>query len=189
MSIIQEALKKAQDNYTERKSPVQAKEILAEAAAPKPIEVIHKFSVNKSVPRIIYIIALLALVTGFGIRTIFVTIASNGKDKISQTLAPADHKPAPATIASGSAERATDKLVNFVSAGLINRAPDLILNGIMYVEERPKAIINGTVVTEGDVISGATVTSIKADRALVKSNNSDNKVEMALTLKECLLNL
>jgi len=54
----------------------------------------------------------------------------------------------------------------------------------MYVEEKPKAIINGTVVREGDVISGATVTSITENNVLLKYNNNDNHVEVALKLKE-----
>ena len=54
----------------------------------------------------------------------------------------------------------------------------------MYIKEKPKAIINGTVVREGDVISGAFVTSITENNVLLKYNNSDNQVEMVLKLKE-----
>ncbi len=38
--------------------------------------------------------------------------------------------------------------------------PKFMLSGIMYIESGPKAIINGSVVQEGDVISGATVKKI-----------------------------
>ena len=58
------------------------------------------------------------------------------------------------------------------------------MNGIMYIEENPKAIINGIVVREGDVIGGAIVASITENNVLLKYNNNDNQVEVSLKFKE-----
>ena len=58
--------------------------------------------------------------------------------------------------------------------------PNLILNGIMYLEERPQAIINDSVVGVGDMVSGAKVLSI--DKASVFL--SFNDMAITLTLKK-----
>ena len=69
-------------------------------------------------------------------------------------------------------------------SGQESQPQSFVLNGIMYIKERPRAIINGAVVTEGDVVSGATVTSISESKVLLKYINNDNKVEMVLKIKE-----
>ncbi len=190
MSIIQEALKRAQYNYSGKKSLPQAHEDpVQEPAIPVPAVVTDARAINKKISIIVYVIVLLSLVTGFGIRTLFSKIATTDKEIRSKDLVVAPQRTSPdkeaaSPISSGAVERATGKLLALVSPGQINQPPNLVLNGIMYIEEKPKAIINGTVVREGDVISGATVTSITPDNVLLKYNNNDNKVEVALKLKE-----
>ena len=59
-------------------------------------------------------------------------------------------------------------------------APKLILNGIMYIDENPRAIINNAIVREGGTVSGAKVIKIN-ERSVILKNGF---VEITLTLKE-----
>ena len=190
MSIIQEALKRAQYNYAGKKSLPQAHD--GPGQEPAMLATAETFDVRvvtKKIAIIVYTIVLLALVTGFGIRALFSKMVTIDKERRSKDLIVAakkmgPDKAVPFFISSGAAERATEKLSASASSGQADQSPDLVLNGIMYVEEKPKAIINGMVVREGDVISGATVTSITEKSVLLKYNNNDNQVEVTLKLKE-----
>ncbi len=190
MSIIQEALKKAQYNYAGKKSLPQAHEgPCQEPVILAPAGVFDVRVITKKIAVIVYIIVLLALVTGFGIRALFSKMVTINKEKRSKDLITAARKtdpaePSPPSISSGVVERATEKLSVSASSGQADQSPDLVLNGIMYVEEKPKAIINGMVAREGDVISGATVTSITENNVRLKYNNNNNQVEVTLKLKE-----
>lgn len=188
MSIIQEALKRAQYNYTDKKSlPPVSEKSEQEPVVPSPAEAIDLRVITKKMGIIVYVIVLLALVTGFGIRALFLKMAALGKGKESENLIAAAQKaipdnPVSPSLPSTVVARATEKL--FAKAIQPSSPSSLVLNGIMYIEKNPKAIINGMVVTEGDVIGGATVTSITQNNVMLKYNNNDNKVEMALKLKE-----
>lgn len=52
--------------------------------------------------------------------------------------------------------------------------PKFLLNGIMYLETGPQAIINGAVVKEGDIIDGAVVARI--DRSSVTLRLKDSEI-------------
>ena len=192
MSIIQEALKRAQYNYAGKKSLPQAcEEPGQEPAIPAPAEALDIRVITKKIAVIVYVIVLLALVTGFGIRALFSKIVTIDKERRSKDLIVAMQKTPPDKAMPPSlplgpvpVERATEKPLALVSSGQTNQSPDLLLNGIMYVEEKPKAIINGIVVREGDVVSGATVASITEKNVLLKYNNNNNQVEVVLKLKE-----
>lgn len=190
MSIIQEALKRAQYDYTDKKSlpPVNEK-IGQEPAALPSAETIDLRMVTKKIGIIVYVIVLLALVTGFGIRALFIRMAAPVRvDRGSENSMPIAQKvilpdnPVSPSLPSKAVVQATKNL--FTKAVQPSAPSSLVLNGIMYIKGNPKAIINGTVVTEGDVIGGATVTSITQNNVMLKYNNNDNKVEMALKLKE-----
>lgn len=59
-------------------------------------------------------------------------------------------------------------------------APRLVLNGIMYIEDAPRAIINNAIVREGGTVAGATVVRINERSAILKKGS----LEITLTLKE-----
>lgn len=59
-------------------------------------------------------------------------------------------------------------------------SPNLALNGIMYLAERPQAIINDSVVMVGDTVGGAKVTRINNSSVLLNYNG----LEMTLTLAQ-----
>jgi len=190
MSIIQEALKRAQYNYAGKKSsPPAHEEPIQKPAVPAPAELPDTRLITKKIGVIVYVVVLLALVTSFGIRTLFLKIVTIDKEKRSKDLTVAVQKSppdnaVPPSVPVVAVERATEKPLAPASSGQVNQSPNLVLNGIMYVQEKLKAIINGTVVREGDVISGATVTSITEKNVLLKYNNNDNQVEVSLKLKE-----
>lgn len=58
--------------------------------------------------------------------------------------------------------------------GIIN--PSLILNGIMYLEEGPRAIINNSIVSEGDIVSGARVKNISKKSVTLESRDAEIKL-------------
>ena len=198
MSIIQEALKRAQYNYAGRKSLPQAHgEPGQEPAAPLPAEALDTRVIIKKIAVIVYVIVLLALVTGFGMRALFSKMVAMDKERKSKDLivgvqkTPSDKEAqktdtdkVPPSSPPAAVEQATEKPLAPVSPGQANQAQDIVLNGIMYTAENPKAIINGKTVREGDVINNAVVTSITRKKVLLKYNNNDNQVELALKLKE-----
>ncbi len=190
MSIIQEALKRAQYNYSGKKSLPQAYEDPGqEPAISASAETPDVWVITKKTIVVVCVIALLALATGFGMRALFPKLVAMDKARRSKDSAVAvqkteSDKTVPPSPFPASVERATERPLVLAASGQANQSPNLVLNGIMYVEEKPKAIINGTVVREGDVISGAIVTSITENSVLLKYNNNDNQVEVALKLKE-----
>ena len=50
--------------------------------------------------------------------------------------------------------------------------PDLILSGIMHLVDGPRAIVNGVMVATGDIISGAKVIKIDKDKILLEQKGS-----------------
>lgn len=63
-------------------------------------------------------------------------------------------------------------------ATIVVQSPDFVLNGIMYLETGPRAIINDSVVEEGDTINGAKVTSIK--RQSVTLDDKGKEIDLRL---------
>jgi hypothetical protein len=59
-----------------------------------------------------------------------------------------------------------------------SRMGQFVLSGIMYVENKPQAIINGYVLEEGDKINGATILAIEKDCVLLNLNNSDIRLDL-----------
>jgi hypothetical protein len=66
------------------------------------------------------------------------------------------------------------------AAKTIRDTPKFTLSGIMYLESSPKAIVNGSVVTQGDIIGGATVKKINKSAVIL----SYEDVEILLDLNE-----
>lgn len=183
MSIIQEALKRAQYNYAAKKSQPQAYgESVTGPTVTVSSDAVDSRAITKKIAIVVYILVLLALVMGFAIRVLFLKIADIDKEKRLRNLSAQSQLKAP-DIHDGSSD-AIRTVSHPYPTGRLGQVPDLVLNGIMYFPDKPKAIINGTVVRVGDVVGGATITSITENNVLVKYNNSDNQVEMVLKIKE-----
>lgn len=53
----------------------------------------------------------------------------------------------------------------------------LILSGIVWDKNKPKAVINGRIVKVGDVVGGKTVTKIEKDRVIFLKEGRKSKLE------------
>jgi hypothetical protein len=207
MSIIQDALRKAQARIEARKSIGQtqnipkpegdpaARTVIREAAPLLKIEK-HPFD-TRTAAIIIFCLGLacagiisLRLLPRQGAKTQPETGTGpeiTGSPKDTQTLQEVVYKPpAPKPEPQGSKETAAAPSPAPVSAPpkALRRAteaqyPQFALNGIMYLNDRPQAIINGFTLEEGDTISGATVVRIEKNSVILHMND----VEIMLTLK------
>ncbi len=193
MSIIQEALKKAQSDHVKADEPAAPKnEDVALAPtftkrAPH-IEVALQ-SRAKSIPLALLIMLAFAAVvftanhffvlqTGVGLQ--------NGSDVVGKAV-PAYRQ----EVAYKGPEKKSDTLGAGTGLGDVVKSlpisniksddtPLFLLNGIMYLETGPKAIIDGSVVEEGDVIRGATVKAINKNNVILDYKDR----EISLNLKD-----
>lgn len=54
-----------------------------------------------------------------------------------------------------------------------NTDPEFIFSGVMFLEDGPRAIINGSVLEEGDTIGGARVERIEREKVFLKYKNEE----------------
>lgn len=179
MSIIQQALKKAQDN-TISKAPQRVPQ------PPGPAEVRHEprktpgtvraktFTRAAAVAVTVFLAVAIALVA-FSLKPFFSAPAVK-RAGLPAPEAPAQevrYRPlAPAEARDPDADKAQ-------AAELAARAPKLVLNGIMYLDEGPRAIVNNAMVGLGDYVSGAKVARITRKNVVLVYND----VEITLNLK------
>jgi len=169
MSIIQEALKKAQVEFTKIKAPP----VKAHDAPVKPSQMnTVKKTQSLSLPALagVLMVLLVIYVLDASLRYSGTnsghTSALNKKNVSSRSVSTAKMR-----------ERFASPLID--PANLIpSRMGQFVLSGIMYVENRPQAIINGYVLEEGDKINGATILAIEKDCVLLNLNNSDIRLDM-----------
>jgi len=172
MSIIQEALKKAQDDFKEKEVPQEKSRPAQQEPVKKEEE--NKRSLSMRLPALVSILAILLLAYGLKLSMQY----TRSHDSASKAR-------------KNAAEPGTDKKVVTDSSGIFGQANKinpvkfmdprqslLVLNGIMYVENRPQAIINGQVLEEGDRISGATVLVIEKDCVLLDMNDTNVRLDI-----------
>jgi len=203
MSIIQEALKKAQrykDARATVKKEVPLKVDIApgnEAAAQKNI--LPPF-LSKSAKRrfnfapaaaIVIVIALISAV--FAARAFrpenkrtAVEPTTSHQEISYKPLTPQQETPKAQAAAPAVTEDAAPKKAAEPPPPIAVRPdagqgyPDFVLNGIMYLADGSQAIINNSMVTAGDTVSGATVVRINRNSVILNYNNT----EITLTLKK-----
>lgn len=190
MSIIQEALKKAQTTYARKTVPVADKTIPkdpvdAGLAAPQPET--KSRSAVMPFTKLMPAVALILIVIGFCL----ISFVSNKFAQSPRSDAHQDvsYKPTVKDIPAAempirnfginAQDLATPIKSNFSAGPAFIGAPELTLNGIMYLQERPRAIINGSMIGEGDFLEGYTVTKIDETSVQLRSN----KAEITLRLK------
>ncbi|MFH1190451.1 MAG: hypothetical protein V1682_07185 [Candidatus Omnitrophota bacterium] len=175
MSIIQEALEKAQSDI---KPAVQ---VPPGAPAPgkaektgkavKPAAVLQK-------PPVLRIGSRKALIASAGIALGVMILLASGKILMMTSV----------SVDKPSAKYAQGVSYKPIVRGMAGEpeparsaasSPELVLNGIMYVEGEPRAIVNNLIVQVGDSVSEAKVTGIKRDRVILEYAN----VEITLNLK------
>jgi len=191
MSIIQEALKKAQERPADEQADVQKKEaedsavfvsdiFVEKRPAPQAAWPASRRSRNKRMPAATVIAAAITAALIVAIAALALSSRNAGskvglkedesavshQDVTYKRIAP-DKAAAPGANVPAKAPDATS-------------APKLVLNGIMYIDENPRAIINNAIVRQGGTVAGATVLKIN-ERSVILKNGF---VEITLTLKE-----
>ena len=61
---------------------------------------------------------------------------------------------------------------SFVREGLLSSGGRIVLDGIVYSEDHPAAVINGRVVSTGSFVDGAEVLRIRPDRVELKDGSA-----------------
>lgn len=162
MSIIQEALEKAQSNV----KPVVQRIAKALAA-------------DKRALMAVMLLALMAFaVFSAGI---FLSNAGNRADRTSAANSQeVRYRPLVRDQARGSNSIGGREGISAYPGGLKTpESPKLVLSGIMYLEEGPRAIINNFIVGSGDSVLGAKITRIDRQSVVLEYEN----VEITLSLK------
>ena len=189
MSIIQEALKKAQKTTSGSRFTAAAKvpvEIEEKEAIVKVVkEELRATSKKNSVKSVLYGLAFLMVlsVIAVGYFSSISSKASSG-DKI-MVKAEAEKSPKTALSEDKASIFDTNTMFNLTQKAPTPPAPaqpitvkviqdeDLSLSGIMHLEDGPRAIINNTTVAEGDRIEGALVVSIADNQVILTRKNMD----------------
>lgn len=204
MSIIQEALRKSQNDYLRKKTPEPSRIIRLSPVPQKidaqnkiePVKVkqgkikSNKVKLNRKENKltVFWFVSLIILVIMAAIAIIlflsYVSYRLSVRQKIHQAvqLPPAVVRLAPVTeetvfepVPQANAKQEGKASVDVTK----ERPPNFILNGIMHLEDGPKAIINGYIVDKGDKINGATVMDINEDSVLVSLDDSKVKLKLS----------
>ena len=201
MSIIQEALKKVQKDIERKTRPpekpadfVPDRTPAAPDAVSMPVGPAHA---AKTMPA--YAPYALVALTIIGGATAYILMRHGGTETLpvqpvaavqedtrtsaGALTAAAETKTQAEPSAINRPEFAPIELIKDVAAipfgGRSERHTGLVLNGIMYLDEGPRAIINNSIVTEGDNIDGAVVRKINRKSVVLSSGGS----EFTLNLK------
>lgn len=173
MSIIQDALKKVQKYYADEKAE---KPITLEI---RPVETIGKKRALKEGKLTAILGAILVLLAGvalfqFKFGPLFNKNRSGASEaKEAKSYQETIYRPLAAKEAKEPAKPQP------ASARFSGTYPDLILNGIMFLDDGPRAIINNFIVTEGDSVGGAEITKIYRKSVVLKYNDT----QITLNLK------
>lgn len=185
MSIIQEALHRAEMDV---KAPeahsdgAQAKKTPPAPPSPRPEvkKIKKKIALNKTILTSLVLVALMAFAL-FSLKQPL-SLSKKSRNKVPDPEATQDvtYRPIIKTDANIFADIGSQsQAAPAASLKDITDHPGLTLNGIMYIEEGPRAIINNSIVDVGDLVSGAKVTKINPKNVVLEYND----VEITLNLK------
>ena len=159
MSIIQEALKKSKVNDADTKS---------------------KSDVGRKTPNPFLIVLFLAA-AAFAVK--WLAVPAPADKAIAEKPQSAEARVTRSDeLVTGALKELSTPIRHVKSAfeGKTRISPNLALNGIMYLAERPQAIINDSVVMVGDTVGGAKVTRINDSSVLLNYSG----LEITLTLAQ-----
>ena len=187
MSIIAEALKKAQQKRSETsdiseilfKTPAESPDI-SPACLPEPRKTggdSRIFIPRISIPKIaslnpMIIIAILSLVILTGVAAGFLVRAGSGPSYDPAAEKTLETPAAPAAKYYVSAAKPSP------SSSSKKRTSLPIVSGIMYSPRNPQAIVNGMLASEGSTIDGFVLTKILPDTVRVKRGDSEYELKL-----------
>jgi hypothetical protein len=182
MSIIQEALKKAERQIKDTKQ-IPAADGASRVKTPDtsgPVES-RKPPVTGHDPRAVAILLVILIVTA-------VVAASQlfpKKNIPAKSSVPGEAVSKPAVVTSKNEELPILPSVIFQqphdavqSDEKKPTTPEFVLNGIMYLEGSPRAIINDSMVEVGDAVNGATVVKIDKKNVLLEYNGAEISLDL-----------
>lgn len=186
MSIIQEALKKAQNYIDNQKSSQKERaeeDIHAEKETPQQRIAATSKKSFKSTPLLLIVFIILA---AFAAKQFLLPLKANLENRVKtgsgDTISHQDitYKPIVPieTVVPEPYINPTTPSVEVRKR--VTATPEFVLNGIMYLNDGPQAVINGYRVDEGDMINGAKVVRINKNNVVL---NFDD-LEVTLNLKE-----
>lgn len=186
MSIIQEALRRAEmdvkapgtspnnnDNPKNTPESIQRPDVVVKKNKKKIV-------VNKATLMSLALVALMAFAV-FSVRQYLVASKKvQGKPLVTAPVQDATYRPIIKTnTVTDSDLKLQEQPAQPANLKDITDYPGMTLNGIMYVEEEPRAIINNSIVGVGDLVTGAKVTKINPKNVVLEYND----VEITLNLK------
>lgn len=197
MSIINDALKKAQKQGTADQKPAPVpQEALQKlpASSPSYIPAQPRPAASKKIaPMLVFLIIVIiaaGAIAGFVLmRGMHTQAATQSAEKQSSAAQPAKVETLPAKEAAASTSKAGESKqdVSYKAPSELPTAktvtpapPALVLSGIMYVADNPRALINDCIVCEGEMVSGAVVKKINPTNVVLDHKNT----EITLRLKE-----
>lgn len=182
MSIIREALEKAQSDVgsdlpSPENVPMKKPENIGSSVWPFVRKLSRPRRTYKKVfiaAAIIFLITIALLLSG----RFLSMIGDMAKRTSAKNAQEVSYRPIIRDMAKEPAG-ATDRLNASPMLAKNTTAPELVLNGIMYVEGKPRAIINNFIVEPGDTVLGALITGIKRESVILEHEN----VEITLNLR------
>jgi len=169
MSIIQEALKKIDEDS--KKPEIAAIEAVRPAPAkqeqPVKVRSTHYIdSAQNQGVRMVYFVSI-AVLAAILIGILIMAFQANAPH--------VKHKNAAAPVLLPKLEPVPQVRENRPAQnhGNIGDLGGFILDGIMYIADRPRAIINNIIVGEGESVDGANVEEINKDNVVLKYNESE----------------
>lgn len=173
MSIITDALKKAQDKRKERNADITSTLSPHFTASTTSTSANLKFG-NKTymIASLVLLLLLipLAIILLNGGHTVSVDVTGTEPIKVAPHETPVATTPLPATPTQVTTPSAPAKETTPATLP--------VLNGIMYSPSLPQAIIDGALVTERETINGFTVEKIHADRVSISKNNENYELRL-----------
>lgn len=185
MSIIQEALKKAQVDLKKSGSAAGQKTLHPVSGSAEKAGPARKRSVLRLTPVMFAAVSGSILIAASVLATIYF-------GHVARTVKAADmqRSPSPSQNEDGNnlqpaSGPAASQDVTYAPLGasgvsgastaalLTAKTPELHLSGIMYTEELPRAIINDRIVQAGDVVSGAKVKNIGPKSAVLEFGDTE----------------
>ncbi len=188
MSIIQEALKKIQYNIETHQKPQQKDKIDDTIFLKKPINLTQKtMSHGNNFKLTISLFIIFIILAGLAVKQLLIDRKTDKKIKMpaeTYVRSPSSYQEVIYKSISKAEIKSEQKNANLgqIAGQIIEtnlKHPDLSLNGIMYLEDGPRAIINNSIVEVGNTVAGATVTRIDRKSVALESNG----VEITLNLK------